>query len=495
MATPPKKDAPVEVKASPGASSVFSYVDGAIVGIRSQVILTTLSAPAVPTPANSSSHFVNGNGFFIKTENKHYIICPSSLVLIPPTVLSLNNRFPYVSLTTPAPPGTVPDVMTKASRILVDVYNVNGKKKAYTYEASLHGVDGAGDIAILYIDPENKWNCTPGMPSIERCHPYLAWGDSQKYCPGEPVYAVGDILTMRAGGDPTGAQQMVAGVLANNKHLDYSGFAQAEYVVAALPIFSQNRGLPLLDRMGRIIGMQTVPLAGQSDQLVTLDEGERNNGVYGPSQRFICRVIGELFKGVRKRKGVGSRHVEVISDATGNYYRYNKAYLGIAWTNVTGDTFDTVINPETGLKSIAFDSISGAFLTYPRIKQLQGVRVTTISGDVEVKYAIVPGPPSIFIGVVRAGDILRDIDGSPVGELWGQSSPGMMTWDKPPGSKVSITLRQAAGGYNKDITYCATVPGFPLLMDYPWYARSVFAGAVGPYGSEYYPVVGFRPAF
>ena len=106
---------------------VCLYKD-AVVEIHSEFILlgsgvggATGGTPLAPN--TRSDVILEGNGFFI---NGHYIIAPAQLVLLPPSLSSVVNRYPFFNSNN-LTQGTIQNQMIRASRILISVFNVNGK--------------------------------------------------------------------------------------------------------------------------------------------------------------------------------------------------------------------------------------------------------------------------------------------------------------------------------------------------------------------------------
>lgn len=499
-------------------SKLYCKYRSAVVQIHSEFDLTALPATVVTTPVavppvDRVSYFIEGSGFFIKG---HYIVCPAHLVLIPPHWLAVNYRYPYVGAAPLSPPDRDNATMTKVSRILVDVFEVNGGKASYSYEASLIGVDGAGDIAVLRIDSRLQYNLC--SPCIKKCHPYFCLGDSRRYKPGQEVYAMGNAFSSFHSANATsGAHQIVEGMVADNRGIDYFGFAPQELVFTNLEILGNKSGLPLVDKFGRVIGMQTIAAVGVIPLLPYSDPSTQNfsfpvmmargeTAASGPSQFFMKRVLKALLCGPCKKS---SNHVGSVNDALGSYYYYIKGYAGIAWEVVTGKYYDTTVNPVTGVRSIRYDPLTGAFLNSPQCKQLIGVQVVTLAGQAVplVLYAEVPGAASTapypsgllnspFVGSILPGDIITYINGCPLGDLKSQIPPALKTWCTLPGDRVTLTYRKASDQYESENSAAAALLAFPPFMDYPWYKVIAGPNPNGPGGiAGYFPSNAFRPAF
>jgi S1-C subfamily serine protease len=447
--------------------------------------------------------FLNGNGFFIK---KHYIVCPAGLVLMPPSLTSVVNRWPLMGDTVNAVGkengARMLDQMVRASRILVTVQNVNGKGCAYVYEATLVGVDGAGDIAILKIEHDccsawNKYN-----PKIAKCHPFLHWGSSRAARPGQVVYMIGDGVTSHPNvrlHNAVGA--ITEGLLSDHRYVEYSGFYAPELVLVSAPAFAFSTGMPILDGQGRVIGMQTTDTVGSLPDNV--DVGTLGGGfVAGPSQYFMSRVVANLIKGTSRKHC--NDHVEEVCDAAGSYYRYVKGYLGLGYDVVDGQMYDITRDYTSGSRNeprVRLDE-NGKFLSSAVYRnKVVGIRVLGLAGlnpndqDQVCNGAYyVPGdcvnvplvqelPKSGLLGIVTPGDIILKLNDNKLGDLTNQIAPSLLTWRKLPGDLVLVCY--ARGGNVKNNEYNGVeyldadnvkvcLKQFPRFMDYPWYNVALF---------------------
>ena len=156
-------------------SELVAEFSSAVVQIQSEFILLGTGATG---PINGETQLASnvrydailqGNGFFIENG---YIVTPAHLVLLPPALSSVVNRYPYVT-NPPSPLGVMQDKMIKASRVLVNVFGLRNNcvscdgltDYGYVYEATIVAIDGAGDIALLQIDPCRAFNRE--NPSLE----------------------------------------------------------------------------------------------------------------------------------------------------------------------------------------------------------------------------------------------------------------------------------------------------------------------------------------
>lgn len=426
---------------------------------------------------------LEGNGFLVEGKN---IITAAQLVLLPPSLSAVSNRYPYFNQ---QPLGlnatTIQNEMIQASRIFVTVNNVNNEGKNFIYEAKLKGVDGAGDIAVLYIDHDSCWNAT--NPKIQKCHPHLSFGSSRSSLKGEKVYILGD------SGSQGQSNQSVfeSGVLVDNMYADPSGNFLQELLLVSTDA-SSLVGLPILNAQGLVIGMKT---------------GIRNNNTVsvGPSEFYMRPIILSLIQGICDPCNC---HLEVINDPIGSFYRYKKAYLGVAYDIAKGIDFDYTVDYTNdsvygGAIRIRLDD-NGNFLNSPQWKEIIGMRVLGIAGlnpadalngSVPNGLVYVPGgtgtaplpaslPPSSLISRLVPGDMITHINGVKLGDAESQIAPGLLTSRLCPGQMVEVCFRRGgnalntednseAGNYTNLFSETITLGEFPKVLDYPYYS-SIF---------------------
>lgn len=473
---------------------LYECYKDAVVRVMSEFSLTASGYTTGAPPGDLASYFLSGNGFMVK---KHLVVCPAHLVLIPPTVLSTNNRYPYTATNVVAPTGTTPNAITQVSRILVDVFNVNGCCRSYTYQASLHGVDGAGDIAVLKLEKRLDWNLA--NPCIECKHPWFKWGKSRAYCAGEPVYAIGDFTTSRFNlFAPHGKPGIIEGTLADNRYMDYQGWALPEFVLTDLNAYFARSGLPLLDKWGRIIGMQTTNVTGALSTTVSLNG---DGYVAGPSQFFMKKVVKSLLCG---RKSRFSCELIEVTDLIGNFYKFKKGYLGVYYNVFTGLGYDTSVSTTTGVVTEFFDPTTGAYLQGPTCKEVAGVRVVAIAGNTGTSaFALVPGTPALtgyptlqnspLLGTVSVNDVITHIGKCALGNIGTQIPPSLITWRAGTKDPLDIRYRTVSDRYESFLKTEVTPIEFPPLMDFPWYKIADYPTVAAP-NSPIGPVVPMIPS-
>lgn len=494
----------------------------AVVQIHSSFILIGGSEEgqitgATPLSANGRADvFLEGNGFFI---HGHYIVTSAQNVLMPPSLTSVANRYPYFDAADLSL-GQMKDQMIRPSRILVSVFNVNGKGHSFVYEADLVGVDGAGDIAVLRINYKKQWNLC--NPCIESCHPFFCFGESRASLEGEKVYLIGDYVSNAVDRSLFNAVGAVTeGLLSDRRYVDYSGFALPEAVLVSAGAYAFSSGLPIINCRGEVIGMQTSDLATvlpriQNDDVIFFNRAEGSGLVAGPSQYFMQRIVNALIKGTCRRKF--NNQLETICDPAGSFYRYKKAYAGVAYDVFTGIDYDTTTDYTAGGLQGDFAgrprvrlSPTGEFLNYPTCKELIGIRVLGLAGanpndaapaapaaGIANGFWFVPGgsvglgsifpdnlPISPFLGKIQPGDVITHINGVALGDLECQVAPSLITWRLSDKDQIDISYRRggnapndfdngATDNYDNLYSHTFCLVDYPRLMDYPWYAVNRF---------------------
>jgi hypothetical protein len=468
---------------------------------------------------------LNGNGFFVKG---HYIVTPAHLVLLPPSLTSVVNRYPLFDPNDTSL-GQMKDQMIRASRILVSVFNVNGRGHSFIYEADLIGVDGAGDIAVLRINFKKQWNLC--NPCLEACHPYLTFGSSRGSVDGEKVYLVGDYISHPIDRTLFNAVGAISeGLLSDHRWVEYSGFALAEGVLVSAKAYAFSTGLPILNCQGQVIGMQTSDVAGVSPRLLfpslTLPVDPNTNTVTipptsigttegfglvaGPSEFFMRRVVKSIIKGTCSKKY--NCQLETICDPVGGYYRYKKAYAGLAYQVFQGQYYDVTVDytsvlniPPANLSALPRIRLTaqGEFMNSPSCKEIVGIMIVGMAGlnpndalGVTNGLWYVPGgtaaaplpaslPSSPFLGRLLPGDIITHMEGVPLGDIGCQIAPSLITWRLCHKDQLEICYRRGGNvlnnlpndtteNYDNFYTINVCLEDYPKLLDYPWYRITFF---------------------
>jgi S1-C subfamily serine protease len=500
---------PVRPESTPPSNPavrIASQCKGAVVGIHAEYILVGKNATAVgattplaPPPGSDAAPvrqdiILNGNGFLIED---NFIVVPAHLVLLAPNVTAALNRYPFIT-STPNIANIALNYPIRASRILVTVHNVNNTSTSFVYEADLVGVDGAGDIAVLAINPTKQWNQSNPALGPEQAH--FCWGKSRLAQPGETVILMGDYVTsnFRITGY-NAATAVDTGVLSDNRYVDYLGWILPELVLVSAPAYAVTSGLPILSIEGNVIGMQTTDLSmAASSSLFVNQRGSIGSGfVAGPSEFFMKKVVSTIIKGLKDKRC--TKFLETVCDAAGSYFTYKKIYLGIAYEVLTGDAYDYTqdyynSNPALTMPRIRLDD-NGNFISLPRNKRIEGIRIVAVAGQQNSSPSpryFIPGAvalpgmtyPSLVdspLQFLSPGDIVTKINGIAVGDLDKQVAPSLITWSLSYNNQVEITYRKGGNksnvadnsvteNYENMRTQVSCVKVMPFYMDYPWYA-------------------------
>lgn len=480
---------------------IFKNLKGAVVAIHAESILYTTpeGSPPFPPPTDYQSYYREATGVF--HGDCPYVLTSAEAVLIPPTLLNGRSRWPLVDPTT-TQNGTQPNATTRASRVFVDVYNVNGGGESYTYEADIIGISGHANIAVLRISCSKAWNVN--NPPIKRgCQPTTHWGNSRAYKPGEPAYLIGSGTN-----NPNTflrhdhAIKFYEGVIGANRHLDNMGANNAEIIeVTGAGVYAQATGLPIFDKFGSLIGIQTTGVqyfvdSGGSplNSLPYFFDAQR--WVTGNSEFYLKPIVRSLIAG--PQNGTSDQFTKFVADYAGSYVVRRWSYLGIAWELLTGQAYDTTFG--LGGRVIRIDPVTGAFLNTPRCKEIVGIQVLSLAGDAINSPYNIPGvgtlvnPPTLpnspLLGVVNVGDIITHIAKCDLGSLKGQIAPGLALRDFAPGSRIEINFRPQTNLDNASTTTVVTqeLPGY---YDYPLYKLAT--SVPPPVLQSILPTSTFRP--
>lgn len=465
-------------------------VRDAVVSITGQAVLTNVSG----TPSMVS---YQGNGFFIKG---HYIICPASLVLISPDLLITNSRVPaYPSISAvfdsdPKDPKDPKDLknpkdpknskkkysnaLVRVSRILVDISNVNGSGKSFTYEADIVGIDGAANLAILRISATSSWNTC--NPPLRICHTVLQWGKSRSLCPGDTIMVIGNTTApaVIANSDTilSGAENSVSlGIVSDNRYVFPGGHVPGELLLLSniLP-HGRQQGLPIITMNGTVVGM--ILHIHPSPYNVGLSEFFMRRSVKALIRSYQDNVVPERYQGF----------VSTIVDPIGNYYRFNKAWLGIAGILMDAQDYDTnlAFRNESDVNTLTRVPIleDGTLISDLSCKEIVGYRVVAVAAPTTADGIFIPGSapvgsliPSLKVSplynIINPGDIITHINDCPLGDRKGQIAPSLVMWRVQPGNTVKITYKKQAERFHQAHEVIVESDSYQPFLDFPFYAR------------------------
>ena len=156
-----------------------------------------------------------GSGFFMKHKNQTFIYTVAHNVIV-------DTRD------------------SRVDTILASISNINGTTEHKVVTCSVVGVAGYADLAVL------KVNCDV---TNQKC---LSWGDSRKTSNGDTCYVLGDPMGIDA-------ISITKGVIRDNKYI-YGSLVESMCVSAS--IYGGNSGGPVVDALGRVIGIVSFGMDG-----------------------------------------------------------------------------------------------------------------------------------------------------------------------------------------------------------------------------------------
>ena len=239
-----------------------------------------------------------------------------------------------------------------------------------TYDAEVVGEDTSTDVAVLDVD----------APS-DQLHP-LALGDSKQVQVGDPVVAIGNPFGL----DRTATAGIVSAV---QREIDApNGFTITDAIQTDAPINPGNSGGPLIDSLGRVIGINSQ---------IESPNGGGNIGIGFAVPIDTAKEVAD----------------QLISDG-----EVQHAFLGISGTDLTPDIADL----------FNMDIDHGA-LVQQVVPDSPADKAGIEAGDAQVRVDGVP---------VRAGgDVITKVDGQDVS---GMDDVIAAVDAKQPGDKLELTL-------------------------------------------------------
>lgn len=445
-----------------------------VYNLRDAVVSIIGQAILLDEHDNKSLVSYRGNGFFIKG---HYIVCPASLTLISPDLLAKHHRDESTSTI-----GTCPNKLVRVSRILVDVSNVNGSGKSYCYDANIIGIDGAANIAILRI------NTTTNNPIIRVCHPFLQWGKSRNASSGDNIMLIGNTsapgMLDNCRTSLAGAENgVVLGTLGDNRYTFPTGHVPGELLLLSNMSPIGQQGLPII----LIHGLE-LPLISNYRDSSSSDSGYYGSVIgmtvhvegshtynIGLSEFFIRRSVKALIKS-HQDNSISDRYMDfinIVPDELGNYYRFNKGWLGLAGVLMDSQDYTTNFN---GLQRVPCQDIRG-----DTCREIVGYRILAIASPDRQDGIFIPGnvptnsivpdlPPSPLYGIIECGDIITHVNNCPLGDRKGQISPTLVMWRVKPGSEVTITYKKEKENFAEVHNVNVSTLSYQPFLDFPFYS-------------------------
>lgn len=527
-----KRSCHVELPTPCNPGQIACKVRDAVVSVVSQWVFLgagisggTATSPATSTtplgPGTRADFLLRGNGTILCNG---WIAVPASLVFAPPSLSGVAQRWPYQDPSYTAV-GQILNRMIRASQIVVAVNNVNNSGKSYSYNASVVGVNGAGDTAFL----ELLYPCCNGARSNPKlkvkgkkaCHPHVPFAEKcYKVQEGESVFLVGSYTSNLLPDWGFAPSAVLPGVVTKPDYIDPLGVMTYEAILVSCSVYSTSVGMPIVNGHGQLVGMQTTNVVGTLNaysEVNPLLNNPAGMGYVGGVQLKSLRRDWKLLVDQHKKSCCDDCEVENIRDPAGPYYRIRKGYLGFAYNlypisaNTFTADFSSGASLAVGNPRLRIDS-EGNIATISRDTQFTGVLVVGLAGlnptdslaGVTGGYLYVPGgtgvaplvldaPASPLIGRIQPGDQILTIgkcNGSKkkgkihLGSSKGEYAPSSLLWRLGTCDEVEISYVSTgqyvsntgnnAGTGSVCCTDCKTtkaiVLDMPAVIDYPWYA-------------------------
>ena len=386
-------------------------------------IICNIRDAVVAITSFSSDRTKKGNGFFIKG---FFIICPSSLVLSPPT----ENEYRF------------------ADQILVTVSNVNGQPsgESLTYQATVRGLDGAANLAILSIDYDQEWN--QNNPHIHHCHQHVSWGKSRNTSAGDSIFIVGNVAPPTTIGfssliqEETAENGVLISNLSDNRYISYSGTVIGELLLLAVNLPARAVGLPVFSSNGKVIGM-------------TL------GGNLALAEYFMRRPVSKLLRSILD-DDITERSQGFVT-YTSECYVYNKGWLGLAGIPVVAEDHCTNIDAQ-GHRTRSTESNPD--------KRVLGYRILAIAQKTSIQDDFYLAGPDVqsspLSGIVKVGDLVTTLSDCTLGDRKGQISPASIMWRVPPGTSIKLTYRKQDENFIREHQITVKTLPYPVYLDHPW---------------------------
>lgn len=502
------------------------YQDAAVV-VTAQSTFIASQGTATTQPVTDDTPLGRGTridivthstGVFIK---EGYILTTATAVMVPPAVIGLAQRWPYVDPSN-TETGQIYNGYVRCSQCFVTVGNVNNTGKSYTYPANIVAVGGALDLALLEINYGCcDFNSLPKLrfkkPKKGCIHPYLKLAKSCSVCPGQPVYLLGSYSVSSNGANQpprygASLHSIVSGTVTDEYWLDPNGQILYPSVLINSQAFAPSVGCGVINGEGHLITVQTLNIVGRSSP-----ESSLGNGVVGGVDPKMLR---HFLNAVTKDQGscCTDPHILNVVDSAGPYVVYRKGYLGVAYTtapmpeNVTVDY--TSGSPALGNVRIRYNangepvnvSRGNAVAEGIQVIGMAGLNPTDSIAGVPGGLTYVPGgatgvtaplvadaPVSYLLSRMSCGDRILSLQkvGSrrhkkkvqKIGSESGELAPSSVLWKLKSGDEVVVAY-QKTGEYvlnnesNSGPTgpQCCiectatkvTVQWMPPVLDYPY---------------------------
>lgn len=395
-------------------------------------------------PAQGGINFDTDATTVTRTCNAIYLrggklLVPASAVLLPPTYQINLNKYSGPDQVAQAPNGTMPNIVSSGSQVLV-TFNFERligkgsdecKSKSYSYRAHVVSADPLVNLALIkvsFIDPYNDNENNPSIGHLgceDPCGDLTGLVHAFEWACSEPV--VGDDLFIIGSSSnfmfATGVASQVHATKARLLHANYSeesGNVQGDcMVLEGSSQFYPNSGAAVVNKEGKLVGMLLGapsgssfsraiiaqflqdPPTGQGQQFfpqgvlphsaATLGCGMLFSSTLRGTQTFVDYL--KLEDGRLVSNKIGQLEEQNTSDQFGVLYR---ACLGIAYRLMFGADYTGNVDWTGGVtgEASSFYPIlnAGELVPGPPSKPVRGILVTALAGESNNAF-LVPGTP------------------------------------------------------------------------------------------------------
>jgi S1-C subfamily serine protease len=409
-------------------------------------------------PYNLSGFFLDRNGYVVSSSGFLQAVVVALFFFyigyLAASTPGLPTPSPMVPVILPAPVPVLPTIdqvlciifdpnnprsLADFFEIFITVFNVNGCGKAYIYKGCLIGADFDTGVAVFIIDKCDLWNkCVVPIKK----HPFLKFGTSKCYTPGNPVH----IIASYTNNSP---QSMASGSVVQNTNVVTDGNITYESMQTDVAVLPGVEGAAILDQCGYVVG------------IVTGINGT-NATAFGVTAGFIQKVVCALIEGF---VAPGCNKHVLYNDIFG-FGIYRHATLGLSYYVRTG----------TDIGVLSADVVYPAPIerwydpSYCSInRQLIGLLVRSVTGNLAdaieecttlqfppfMSGKTVPVVPNGFVGFqIQPLDLITGIADIPVGELPYQMVPDTLLYELLPCATLNITFMKASENYTQCHNLC-----------------------------------------
>ncbi len=339
--------------------------------------------------------------------------------------------------------------------IYITVFNVNGCGPSYVYRGCMVGVDFDTGVAVYRIDPCDAWNkCSAPIRTL----PYLKFGVSKCYTPGNPVHVIAAL-------SQNSPQTMASGTVVNNTNSVTNGNITYESIVTDIAGFAGYEGAPIIDQCGYVVGVVTGLTNVANPFALNQPSSYSAVTVFGVTSGFINHVVSKLIENAMAPNCSKS----VFYSAIFGVAIYRHATLGLTYYYRTGSDI-AILSSDVTYPQPILRQYDPAYCEINR--QLAGIVVRNVYGAVSEVIEpctrqnfpafssgkIQPQIPATFEGwCIEPLDLITGINGLQLGQLPNQVVLDTIMYQTQPCQTVSIEFMKICESYTQCHNLCSNV--------------------------------------